>query len=133
MFINRLTQGGNAPLLEQMMRFTARRHELIAENVANMTTPNYVNKDLDLNKFQEALAKRVESRAGKPVGSVRFNDTIPEADIAMDNILFHDGNNRSAEQLMSDMSKNALMHNFYVELYKKQFTSIENALKERVG
>ena len=48
-------------------------------------------------------------------------------------ILFHDGTTRSMEQLMSDQAKNAMMHNLVVELLRKQYQSLENALQERVG
>jgi hypothetical protein len=37
------------------------------------------------------------------------------------------------EQLMADQAKNAMMHNLAVELLRKQFQSLELALKERVG
>lgn len=133
MFVNRLMNGGNAPLLEQMVRFTSKRHELIAENIANIDTPFYQQKDYDLDKFQAQLQQRVADRKGKPVGSVRFSDIQPQAEAPEDRLLFHDGNNRSAEQLMTDLSKNALSHNLYIELFKRQFTSIETALKERVS
>jgi flagellar basal body rod protein FlgB len=57
-------------------------------------------------------------------------------DITMDvekpnHLLFHDGNNRSMEQLMTDQAKNALMHNLAVELLRRQFATLDMALKER--
>jgi len=48
-------------------------------------------------------------------------------------ILFHDGGNRSMEQLVTDQAKNAMMHNLVVELLRKQYASLDMALKERVG
>ena len=41
-------------------------------------------------------------------------------------ILFHDGNNRSMEQLMSDQAKNALMHNLAIELLRNQYVAVGN-------
>ena len=46
-------------------------------------------------------------------------------------MLFHDGTNRSAEQLMTDQAKNALMHNLAIELLRNQFQQLEMAIKER--
>jgi flagellar basal-body rod protein FlgB len=132
MFIERLFNEGNAPLLEQMLRFTAERHRLLAENVANIDTPLYRQKDLSTEKFQAQLRERMEQRASAPPGSVAFDDIETEAESPTRNILFHDGNNRSIEQLMSDSAKNALMHNMVVELLRKQFGAMEMALKERV-
>jgi flagellar basal body rod protein FlgB len=67
------------------------------------------------------------------VGSVRFDDIEGEVTQPNDGILFHDGNNRSAEQLMSEFAKNAIMHNMAVEMLRKQYSMMEMALKERVG
>src|SRR5436309_6642453 len=111
MFIERLLNEGNAPLLEQVLRFTAARHRLLAENVANVDTPGYHQKDLSTENFQAALRRRVQERDSSPPGSVSFDDVSAEVENPTRNILFHDGNNRSMEQLMSDSAKNALMHN----------------------
>ena len=61
-----------------------------------------------------------------------FDDIDMDIENPQRNILFHDGNNRSMEQLMSDSAKNALLHNMVVELLRKQFGAMEMALKERV-
>lgn len=133
MFIQRLLNQGNAPLLERTLEFTAQRHRLIAENVVNADTPGYVQKDLSLETFRAMLRDRVEARKGAPPGSIGFDDIRAEVEHPQRGILFHDGNNRSMEQLMSDQAKNALLHNMAVELLKKQFASLENALRERIS
>jgi flagellar basal-body rod protein FlgB len=133
MFINRLVNQSNLPLLESVASFTNARHELIAENIANISTPGYQQKDLDQGAFFTSLRDRVRRRQGAPTSSVRFDDIEYKSAGRRQNLLFHDGNNRSAEQLMSDLSRNALMYNLSVELLRKQFGSIQNALKERVS
>lgn len=132
MFIQRLLNQGNAPLLERTLEFTAQRHRLIAENVVNVDTPGYQQKDMSLEKFQAMLRRRVEDRRNGPPGATGFADIDGELEHPDRGILSHDGNNRSMEQLMSDQAKNALLHNMVVELLKKQFSSLENALRERI-
>jgi flagellar basal-body rod protein FlgB len=132
MFIERLLNDGNAPLLEQMLRFTTSRHKLLAENVVNVSTPGYRQKDLSVEKFQRLLADRVETRNRAPRGTVSFDDIGVDVEQPNRGILFHDGNNRTMEQLMSDEAKNAMMHNMVVELLRKQFSALESALRERV-
>jgi flagellar basal-body rod protein FlgB len=132
MFIDRLLNQGNAPLLEQMLRFTEARHNLLMENVANVDTPHYRQKDLDTAKFQAMLSDRVKYRATAPPGTVRFDDVKAEIEKPNSTLLFHDGNNRSMEQLMADNAKNALFHNLVVELLRKQYSAMDSALKERV-
>ncbi len=133
MFIQRLLNQGNAPLLERTLEFTAQRHRLIAENVVNVDTPGYQQKDMSLEKFQGMLRRRVEDRRKGPPGATGFADIDGELEHPNRGILSHDGNNRSMEHLMSDQAKNALLHNMVVELLKKQFNSLENALKERIS
>lgn len=131
MFIDRMLNEGNGPLLEQWLRFTQARHKLIAENVVNISTPGYESKDLDIDKFQSLLRDRAEQRASAPAGTVGFSDIGIEAENPERGMLFHDGQTRSVEQLMSDQAKNAMMHNLVVELLRKQYSAMEMALKER--
>src|SRR3954447_8384053 len=132
MFLERLMNQTNGPLLEQMLEFTAARHKLIAENMANVDTPDYQQKDLDVRRFQEMLRDRVDMKESSGPGAVGFEDISAEVRNPTDGILFHDGNNRSMEQLVSDQAKNAMMHNLVVELLRKQFQQMEMALKEKV-
>lgn len=46
--------------LEQTLSFTERRHELLAGNIANMSTPDYRSRDLDVSEFQSSLAESIQ-------------------------------------------------------------------------
>ena len=133
MFIEKLLNQGNAPLLEQVVRFSSLRHRLIAENIANVDTPDYRQKDLSVDRFHGLLRDRVAQRGRASAGAVRFDDVAAEVRQPEAGILFHDGNNRSMEDLATDLAKNAMMHNLAVELLRKQYQSMEAALKERVA
>jgi flagellar basal-body rod protein FlgB len=129
MFIDRLLNQGSAPLLEQMLHFTTARHRLIAQDVVNISTPGYKQKDLSLEKFQQMLSDRAEQADGGAPGATNFADIQSEVENPHRGILFHDGQTRSMEQLMSDQSKNALMHNLAIELLRHQFQIMQMALK----
>ena len=130
MFLDRLLNQGSMPVLERMLQFTDARQSLLAEDVANVSTPDYVQKDLSLEQFQEILLEKVRRQESAAPGSVDFDDVSMDIQQPQRGILFHDGNNRSMEQLMSDQAKNALMHNMAVELLRDQYSQIETALKE---
>lgn len=132
MFVERLLNQGNAPLLEQLVRFTAARHRLIAENIANVDTPGYRQKDLSVEGFQDLLRTRVDQRRRRAPGTVKFDDIEAKVNNPTHGILFHDRNNRSMERLASDLAKNAMMHNLAIELLRKQYMAMDAALKERV-
>jgi flagellar basal-body rod protein FlgB len=131
MFMERLFNEGNAPLLERWAQFASQRHRLIAENVVNISTPNYRQKDMSPEAFQEMLARRVDQRHEAGPGQVGFDDIKADVEEAEHGVLFHDGQSRSMEQLMSDQAKNALMHNLAIELLRKQFQTMEMALKDK--
>src|SRR3954468_23416638 len=133
MFIDRLLNEGNTPIIEASVRFAAARHRLIAENIANVDTPNYVQKDLSPEKFQRLLSEKGDERDHSGAGGVRFEELGQRIENPTAGILFHDRNNRSMERLMSDASKNALFHNMMTELLRRQFASIETALQGRGG
>jgi flagellar basal-body rod protein FlgB len=133
MFLENLVNQTSAPLLERLLNFTAARHKLLAENLANMDTPDYQQKDLSTDKFMAMLRDRVEQRDAAAPGSVGFDDIDQELDRPNNGILSHDGNNRSMEQLVSDQAKNALLHNVVIELLRQQYQEMEMALKERVS
>jgi flagellar basal-body rod protein FlgB len=129
----RLLNQTTEPVLEKMLQFTSARHKLIAEDVINISTPNYRQKDLSLEKFQEMLGDRIGQRNASGRGETSFDDISAELEEPERGMLFHDGTNRSMEQLMSDQAKNALMHNFIIELLRNQFQTMELALKDRPG
>jgi len=104
MFLDRLLNQGSSPVLEQLLRFTDARQRLLGEDIVNASTPNFIQKDLS-----------------------------PEIQHPQRGMLFHDGNNRSMDQLMSEQAKNALMHSMAVELLRQQYTTMEMALRERVS
>ena len=133
MFINRLMNQGPEPVLEQMLRFTEAREGLIAGNIANASTPGYRQKDLSVEKFQQLLRDRVGKQQVSGLGTVDFDDVSSEVEQPSNGILFHDGNNRSMEQLMTDNAKNALMHNLVVELLRQQYQTMNMALKGSVA
>lgn len=129
MLIDRLLNQGSTPLLERTLRFTSARHRLIAEDVVNISTPGYRQKDLSLEKFQSMLADRAAQADHSAPGSVNFDDVDDEIENPREGILFHDGQNRSMEQLMSDQAKNALMNNLAIELLRHQFQVLQMAIK----
>ena len=131
MFIQRLLDTGPAPVLEASVRFAADRHGLLAANVANVDTPGYVQRDLSPELFRQKLRRTLDRarRPGAPsdVAALRLRPT-PRGE----GILFHDGQARSVEQLVTDQAKNALTHNLMTELLRKQFDLLESAIRERV-
>lgn len=130
MYMERLLNQGSMPVLEQMLDFTDARQRLLGDDVVNASTPGYVQQDLSLQEFQGMLQQKVTEQADAGPGNVNFDDIAMEIEHPTRGMLFHDGNNRSMDQLMSDQAKNALMHSLAVELLRDQYSVMEMALKE---
>jgi len=121
---------GNGALLEQVINFASQRHKLLLDDIANVDTPNYKQKDLSLDRFNALLGERIDDR--RRSGSANFDDINLSTDYPTRGILFYDRNNRSMENLATDLAKNAMMHNLAIELLRKQFQQMDMALKEKV-
>ncbi len=133
MFIDRMINQTNAPLVEQVLKFASARHNLIVQNMANVDTPGYRQQDLSQAKFYKLLSDRTEQREQSSPGSVGFADIGGELEKPTAGILFHDQNNRSMEQLVSEQAKNGMLYTMAIEILRKQYGQMEMALKERVG
>ena len=127
--------------IELAVRFAEERHKVLAENVANIDTPDYQSKRLDCAAFEATLRealqqaktnreKGLELRGEAQVstgadGRLAVKPVVEPAE----NILFHDGGNASLERLMTDVQKNALDYNLAVTLLNKRFDGLLTAIR----
>ena len=112
---------------------------MIAENIANATTPGYRAKQLDPYAFQaslrEALDRRgaaggafvVEGPQAKTTSSGHL-DVTPGVK-PVDNALFHDGTNISQEREMAYLAETSMTHELVAELLSGRFNRLRKALR----
>ena len=121
------------PALEQTLSFSQRRHELLAGNVANIDTPGYQSKDLDLGDFQNALVESIDAgRKARDAGSPLTRDELysgPRS--AMEQVVLHDGSDVSLENQVKEMAKNQHMHSLAITTMRSQFALLRAAITER--
>ena len=131
--LDRLLNQSATATLERVAGFHAARHQVLADNVANVSTPGYRQKDLDESAFRQALRRRLDD--ADRTGASDLSDLQPgqARDPRLGGVVFHDGGNRSAEELLGEQAKNALRHNMSVELLRKQYSAFHMALRERVA
>lgn len=143
MLIGDITSSGALPSLEATLRFAGERQRLIAGNIANIDTPDYIHRDVSPAHFQRTLGKAIEQhrRVGN-LGDLHLNsDQItsrPGGTLQLTprsssgNILFHDRNNRDVEQLMAAQAENAGVYRTAVELLRTRYDLLRVAISERV-
>jgi flagellar basal-body rod protein FlgB len=123
-------------LLRQMAVFGERRQQVLAENIANIDTPNYKTRDLDVEGFQAALREAVlAARSPGHASASKSSPFTPELftpqAIRPDSLTFQDGNNRSVEREVTELTKNLLMQSFAVELMSAQTQLLSAVISER--
>ncbi len=122
------------PALEQTVGFAARRHALLASNLANMDTPGYQTRDLSVSEFQSTLKSAIQAPAPtsphyQTPSEVRQANFAKVRDVS-NQILYHDGSDVSLEQQVTEVAKNQSMHNTAIALMRSQFQLLKAAISE---
>ncbi|WP_164102885.1 flagellar basal body rod protein FlgB [Candidatus Laterigemmans baculatus] len=136
--IQGLFQSTTLPALEQTTAFAARRHELLAGNIANVDTPDYRARDLSVSNFEQSLAAAIDAQRNpgelpplaSPGGAA--DDPMAGPRAAMETLVYHDGSDVNLERQVTEMSKNQSLHNMAISLMRHQFSVLRAAISERV-
>jgi flagellar basal-body rod protein FlgB len=122
------------PALEQTVAFAQRRHELLAGNVANIDTPDYRARDLDIGDFQNALAESIDTARQQPSQSLApttRDDVFAGPRAATEQVVFHDGSDVSLEHQVTEIAKNQHLHSLAITTMRSQFALLRAAISER--
>ncbi len=142
MWIERLTTCRTTRAIELAAEFTEHRHRVLAENLANVDTPNYATRRLDVEPFQASLRQaldaapeaeaRLELRDNAqfwtgPDGRVQARPSITPAQ----NVLFQDGTNVRLERLMTDVAQNSQSYELATTLLRGKLDTLTRAIRGR--
>ena len=145
MWIERLTTSRTTHAIELAARYAEERHKILAENAANIDTPDYQTKILDPGAFQQALKESLERAAGARQNRLELRgeaqvSTTPDGGLTVkprvrpaENLLFHDGRNAMLEKLMTDVQKNALEYQLASRLLSKRYQGLLTAIRGRLA
>lgn len=144
MFVTGVTETNTIGALEKTLAFTEARNKVLAENIANVTTPEYRAKQLDPAEFQAALRSAIDKRceSNEPLrleSTEQFHQDemgflkVTPTDKPPENLLFHDGTNARIEKQMAMLAENTLMNKVAAELLRNQFEGLGKAIRGRAG
>ncbi len=144
MWTERLTGSRTLHALELAAKFAEQRHRVLAENLANIDTPNYQAQRLDPAAFQASLrgaldaARRLRSNRLELRGNAQFA-TDPAGRVTVrpvrepaENVLFHDGTNAQVERLLTDVAQNSLSYELATNLLRGRHETLLRAIRGRV-
>lgn len=149
--IDGIVNAGAMPVLEAAIGFAAERQKLIAHNLANLSTPDFVQQDVDPATFQRVLRDAVQERrdragtASGSYGELRLGSTseigferggavrvrlTPGTPIG--GAMMHDRNNRDLERLMQGLAENTAAYRVAIDLLRNQAETMRTAISQRV-
>lgn len=145
MLVDHLLNDGALPTLERTIQFAARRQDLIAHNIANLSTPNFQPRDVSVADFQRSLGEAIDRRRrrmGGPRGELDFqgNREVRPSPGGLElrprqpsgNVLFHDRNDRDLERTMQALVENLAAFRVATDLYRSRLDVINTAIRERI-
>lgn len=143
--IDGVTNGDAIPVLERVFQFAGERHRMIANNIANLDTPDFRPLDVSVEDFQEELGRAVDERRARYGNSGGALDVESSRQVELtadrmilhpepigDNILFHDRNDRDPERLMQSLVENFMTFRAAADLLRSRFDLINAAIRERL-
>ena len=143
--IHDLTNSESIPILERVMQFTGQRQRIIANNIANLSTPGFRPVDVSVEDFQAQLAHAVDDRRTNSNGGAAELSIESTREVAFDedgmtlrpsptgdNLLFHDQNDRDVERIMQDLVENFMAFRTAAQFLRSRFDLISTAIRERI-
>jgi flagellar basal-body rod protein FlgB len=112
-----------AELLSRLLDVAALRHDVIAQNVANVNTPGY--RSMDVN-FEDALRERLAANEHAPMQGIR-----PEIVASPGGVDRNDGNNVDVDQEMARLQKNSLYYKAYLQILTNELAQTRSAIAGR--
>ncbi|MBI1303951.1 MAG: hypothetical protein GC172_09210 [Phycisphaera sp.] len=139
--IEGLHAGTTLPVLERSLQYMSARHRLLTNNLANIETPGFRPMDVSPKAFHAALRDAIDAGQTEKDGSISFDGSAPVAvteegmvlkpEVLAENIMFHDGNDRSVERIMQKITENVYTYRLASQMLRNRFDSISMAIRER--
>jgi flagellar basal-body rod protein FlgB len=111
-------------MLRQAAVFSTRRHELLAQNIANADTPGWEARDVAFAN-ELSLAQQVRALPASALGA-------PDLDLRLierpDSVVAPDGNSVDIDRQMTRVAQNTLYHSAVLQLLNSQFRALKTAI-----
>ena len=123
-------------ILEKAMDLRAKKHNVIASNIANMDTPDYKAFDLVIEKELQKVAGKGNSislnkthKAHLPLLSSKADGVCVQVDDSPELSLRGDGNTVDLDKQMGNMAENTLMFKAAAQMIHKKFQGLKSAIQ----
>ncbi len=110
----------NIDLLSKVMDITTLRHRVLADNLANVDTPDFTRSDVT---FQDALTNAIDS--DNPFQLDHVQAVVEKDEFSP---MSPDGNNVLLQKEMGGMMENQLLYNFAARVLDRKFAGLRKAI-----
>jgi flagellar basal-body rod protein FlgB len=122
MLMTELLRPEGLDLCAKMLDYAALRHKVVANNIANINTPNFRRSDVE---FAQELDRVLREKGIEGVRNLRLRVTKPN-----ETPIRADGNNASVDKDMAVLAENAITYQIYAQLIARKFRKIREILRE---
>jgi len=117
--------------LEHGLKYASLKNKTIAQNIANVDTPNYKAKDVS---FKKLLSEENQKQIRAYKTDFRHFDFVikPSTHVvySYENYQYrHNGNGVDMDQEMADLAKNTIYYNALIDRINGKFSSLNTVIK----
>lgn len=123
---------GTIQTLEKSLAYSTAKNRIIADNIANVDTPNYKAKKV---VFKNVLASTMDKTVqNKRTHSKHFSfgNMVDQSYVVRENtntMYNHNGNNVDIDQEMAELAKNQIYYQAVVDRLNGKFSNIEKVIR----
>lgn len=123
---------GTIQTLEKSLAYSTAKNRIIADNIANVDTPNYKAKKV---VFKNVLASTMDKTIqNKRTHSKHFSfgNMVDQSYVVRENtntMYNHNGNNVDIDQEMAELAKNQIYYQAVVDRLNGKFSNIEKVIR----
>lgn len=123
---------GTISSLENALDYSSSKQKVIAQNIANVDTPNYKAKSISFKSaFQEALGNTINTyRTDKRHYTLQKHSAAPAMIVNNNQVSYNEsGNSVDIDKEMSDLAANQIYYNALTERINGKFSTLQNVIR----
>jgi flagellar basal-body rod protein FlgB len=118
--------------LARGLEYTSRRHEVLAQNVANLETPGYRALDVAFDDYLKPTKPPAADATPVPLAAAGPGAPHGRLVYASDGPPREDGNDVNLDRQMARIAENTLFNHTLVQLLAARFATVKQAISGRV-
>lgn len=124
--------GGTIQTLEKSLAYSTAKNRTIAQNIANVDTPNYKSKNVSFkNVLANTMSGSIQNKRTHPQHFTFQKDTDQSYIITENkNTMYsHNGNNVDVDKEMAELAKNQIYYQAVIDRINGKFSNMEKVIR----